>query len=220
MTDYYELHKGKHVGWRDDELRPGWLADDDVFEFSVGFSWVAARGCTSWSDLDWSVVKSLRLRSDHWAVEPLKRGMRPHAGSGKAPDDWDKGDVLRRGGGGYSPKPWIASYVNNQRWCWVSGTLSHNDIIGYTPKPSEPTGWPEELTPELAERMVENLREFAEHTYPADVGADTKWGRCLAILAELEPADPLVEEIRDQLGPKFKHFAEVVAQKYRAENEK
>lgn len=116
--------------------------------------------------------------------EIIERGFVPWKGGYEAPSDWDGGEVLARNGETWE---WDATDCG-----WVHSGHG-TDFIGYRRKQS----YPANLTPELAERMVELVRRMAD----TERWADTGWAMdARAIMAELEPVDPFVECFKLILG--------------------
>lgn len=120
--------------------RPIWLNRDDapLIQNLYG-SWITPsdKSCKNSHDYAWYNVRAIRLPADHPYYVAADKGFTYWPGGENAPDDWDGGDVLRRGdpetSRGRHSEPWVAPYSHNQRWTRYdlgrSGYFS--DIIGY-----------------------------------------------------------------------------------------
>lgn len=142
-----------------DGVRPDWLRDDVmVKDCDPGkATHNVVRVAMHW---DWQKVKAIRLPASHphYHKPTLPEGFKPWHGGDTAPDDWDGGDVLRRGDPAYRIRPcsWLAPYEDNQRWTWENGHLAFADIIGYRPKAEpeeEPTALCEATVRAVADRI-------------------------------------------------------------------
>lgn len=125
-------------------VRPTWLTDDDktligwrgrpAAKWSVEGAWSPKQISSATDDYAaWHGVAAIRLPADHFAYLAIDNGFEPWGGGDAAPDDWDGGDVLRRGGASTRPEPWAAPYAHNQRWShYLDGRQGRfADIIGY-----------------------------------------------------------------------------------------
>lgn len=194
MTNYIEVHKNRPhpvtgvIQWREDEHLPDWYAS----RRKIGED-----------------PHSIRLPDTHWAVAALKDGWRPWAGGEQAPDDYDGGEVLMRCGKTRHP---IEAGARNP-WLHDAG-MPGADIIGYKPKPTKP----EQVSPELVERL-HKVREqislahsrllahainwagvsHARETEASEWAEETRQHLADfdAIMADMQPVDPLVEEARE-----------------------
>lgn len=117
-------------------VRPDWLRDDEVVDWShhkssgrvhaAGLAWADQPGYDN-------AVKAIRLPADHpyYTVQAhnAKHGTNfaYWPGGDNAPDDWDGGPVLNRGGD-------IFEDARGMDWrdCHFEGRPSGGDIIGYT----------------------------------------------------------------------------------------
>lgn len=124
-------------------VRPDWLRDDEVISFSadrVDFAaWPdSSSGVSAGSDWAWSIIRGMRLPADHpyYTVQAhnAKHGTNFAYWPGGlcAPDDWDRGPVLNRGG-------YIFEHAAGMDWrdCHCGGKPTNGDIIGYTRKATE-----------------------------------------------------------------------------------
>lgn len=119
-----------------DGKRPEWLARDQQVDWSSPskpFYGRITERAHEWAATDWACVSTIRLPADHPAYIAIDKGFAPWSGGDAAPEDWDGGEVLRRGGTTRRPIPWSAPYSDNQRWTHVYTTHPGNfaDIIGY-----------------------------------------------------------------------------------------
>lgn len=174
--------------------RPVWLGDDDLLQFqTIGNrhgKWLPDEGICGgrkWRNSAWTSVQRIRLTADHWAYEALRRGMVPWAGGDEAPDDWDGGEVLLRDNAtSDSIDDWGREVSEDDR-----------DIIGYKRRSLEPAPEGAPLSPDLVDRMVQLVREFAGDDYDHNFGPI--WSDVRNIAAELppEPIDPVVARARE-----------------------
>lgn len=128
--------------------------------------------------------------------EQIKAGWTPWHGGDKAPDDWDGGEVLFRNGD--TPN------YGRVEWTWVHNNCG-GDIIGYRRKSPDKSP-----SPELVERMVEVVLAVKEGC------ASSVEDEARAILAELEPVDPLVD-LLDTISNETYRTIEDEAAAWRAE---
>lgn len=113
--------------------------------------------------------------------EIIERGFVPWMGGDKAPADWDGGNVLHENGG-----VWRALDCQ-WKWGWPGKPEKvDGDIIGYRRKQS----YPANLTPETAWHKPEARAACEELIRVLAAKGDEK---ARAIMAELEPVDPLAE---------------------------
>lgn len=124
-------------------VRPDWLPDDEVISFSTGgvdfHPWSDSdRGARAGGGWAWSIIRGMRLPADH-PYYTVQAHNAEHGtnfaywpGGDNAPDDWDGGPVLNRGGD-------IFEDARGMDWrdCHFEGRPSGGDIIGYTRKPVE-----------------------------------------------------------------------------------
>lgn len=187
-----------------DGKRPAWLGDVPFELQGQSGKWYPHPVRID-MDIHFSQSTHIRLRSDHSAYTAIKLGFEPWGGGGTAPDDWDGGDVLRRGGSVSRPGPYIASYDRNKRWSYYSsGGYPAHDIIGYRKRPVIDMNYPRVcyscgIGVDLHDRMLQLVREIAASAPPTlDKTAAIWWAHATAIAALLppEPVDPLLVRAR------------------------
>lgn len=134
-----EIAKGGPL-WREDELRPGWLADDVRTIWTSDIGYTARMPWFAWEP-QWHRKVSLRVPADHPASLCAQRALDhpeelpfyPWMGGEKAPEDWDGGSVLYRdlstGDAGAFAGRWTHPHE-----CYSRDPLF--DIVGYCRKPA------------------------------------------------------------------------------------
>jgi len=159
--------------------RPAWIADDDVIR-AYNFhdeAWYGDQNDTPdmWY---WPLVTKIRLPAGHWANDVIEKGYWPWAGGNKAPDDWDGGEVLCRGGQ-------TISAVDVDRWFHTSGL---GDIIGYK-REVEVVSEPDTNSMVGFNQIIRDLKAQLD-------SLGSKWADAIAKYPDLAP-DPYLKRARE-----------------------
>lgn len=125
-------------------IRPAWLADDERIQWMKGQDW---RGPCDAKDHNWgpyihtpnTETAAIRLSADHFAYLAIAKGYQPWGGGDSAPEDWDSGEVLLRGGYTYQPDKSL-----DEVWTWEPKNdprdMASEDCVGYKRKQATDDG--------------------------------------------------------------------------------
>lgn len=108
-----EWYRGEHIDW---------MRSDGFCKLSAKpYHGIGTSVAEGWSDYEWQFIEAIRPPANHPYYLAVDQGMTYWPG-GEEPDDWDRSEVLTRGG-------WFAQPGDGAQWGHCGGL--NVEIIGY-----------------------------------------------------------------------------------------